>query len=388
MPARESETAGRRRLERLREELLDEALIGSLPRIALDELSYADRPPVHEGRLPPYGAVISNVVLDGARAYSIQAVFDSVRTVAASNDLDALRKYADGYSTFLVRRPLTEDGFAWLGELHSVGYSEVEVVSLAETTNSSVIRRSASGQVSLVVPGRVAWRVGGGWLWKPTARLYLSPVASHVPSSADAQVAELLLDLCVHALSPLGVGATFVWSLRPGGLAKVDHFELSHAVDPLPLSVANLRDHAAIASVAAQYDRAILVNEAGQLTSLGVTLLPAGEPIDSSDRGTRHASAAAFSAGYAYLMVFVVSADGGVTVYQGGREVASTTRAKRRNEDVEFCDCVVEHFTEEMTFPERWDTAEALADPDCRFCDGRGLLFWEQQKPVPFDQIL
>ena len=89
----------KRRLARLREELADEAVplpVDTGKGLALlEELDYARQPPLHEGRAPRYGALVS--VGTPSRGHHF------ARLEAIGEDLDVLRRMADGRASFVVR---------------------------------------------------------------------------------------------------------------------------------------------------------------------------------------------------------------------------------------------------------------------------------------------
>nr|MDQ6911002.1 hypothetical protein [Actinomycetota bacterium] len=91
-----------RRLARLHDELVDHAV--PLPietaegHILLEELDYARLPPVDEGRIPRYGAIVSF----GARP-QWEELSAPTKLEAENADLALLRMLADGRSSFVVR---------------------------------------------------------------------------------------------------------------------------------------------------------------------------------------------------------------------------------------------------------------------------------------------
>jgi hypothetical protein len=124
------------------------------------------------------------------------------------------------------------------------------------------------------------------------------------------------------------------------------------------------------------------------VASLGVTLLPSGDSYELTERGTRHDSAAAFSAGYPFVLVFVVSSDGQVTVFKEGRVIVSTHSARRQFEESELCECVLDQLDGTEDEEERWDAAGLLAEPECPSCGGAGLRYVATHVREPLDEVL
>jgi DNA integrity scanning protein DisA with diadenylate cyclase activity len=138
------------------------------------------------------------------------------------------------------------------------------------------------------------------------------------------QTARSILDLCVHTLSPAGHGATLVWFPR-GAPGSTEHLDLAVAIPPPALSAADPTHAQAIAHALGQLDRAVVVDSDGTLVHLNVTLGHAdAHSTLSFHGGTRHNSAGRYSASDHRPLVFVVSADGPVTVLREGRVIAST----------------------------------------------------------------
>jgi hypothetical protein len=187
-----------------------------------------------------------------------------------------------------------------------------------------VIQRQASGRVRVFVGDRVYSEEGGSWLARPTAVAYHEKVATLLDVSHQ-ETAHAILDLCVHTLSPAGHGATLVW-FPDGAQEPHVYLDMSVAITPPALSAADPLHAPAIAHALGQMDRAAVLDASGQLVYLNVTLTSA--KVDAArvfEGGTRHNSAGRYSASDDRGFVFVVSADGPVTVLRRGKVVASIT---------------------------------------------------------------
>jgi DNA integrity scanning protein DisA with diadenylate cyclase activity len=157
----------------------------------------------------------------------------------------------------------------------------------------------------------------GIWLTRPTAGSLFAAVSELVHED-EHDVARSLLDVCVHSLSPAGHGATLVW-FPTGAAESGGTLDTNAAYSPPALSVLDGSHGAAIAQGLSQLDRAVVIDRRGEVRLVNVTL-----PDDPSNRdlafagGTRHNSAGRYSAAVPAAVLFVVSADGPVTVFHRG----------------------------------------------------------------------
>jgi hypothetical protein len=303
-----------RRLARLHDELADYAV--PLPietaggRLLLEELDYARFPPVHEGRIPRYGAIVSF----GTRP-QWEKLNAPTKLESEDADLTLLRSMADGRSSFVVRGTGGKQGLAVFDR--SLEF-EASAARLRAETGAFVVQRVRDGLVRVCAPdGVVSWD-GVEWKYKPLAEQHAVPVRRLVPQ-LDHDVLAGLMELCVHWLSAGHVGATLVVALRGPALA-LGHLDTSAAIIPPPLSVA-CRDHfPALLSALGQRDRAALVDADGTVAALDVGLNwgERAERMVGIVGGMRHTSARRFSFEEPGAVVFVVSQDGPATVFSDG----------------------------------------------------------------------
>lgn len=304
-------------MARLRQELVDELDI-SLAQEVLEELAYARYMEPHEGHRAAYGAVVWPEPLDNERA-GIPSLPSAAGFLASQGTLDVLRTYADGRTSFVMRgpgvRPTLAVDPAWRG-------TEGALAAYAASARAVVVQRLASGRVRVFANERVYSEDGGVWLARPSAASYLAAVAAVLDPEHHA-TARAILDLCVHTLSPAGHGATLVWF--PDGVpSESPHLDESVGITPPALSAADATHAPAIAHALGQLDRAVVLAADGQLVQANVTLSSsASHAALTFMGGTRHNSAGRYSASDARGMVFVVSADGPVTVLRAGEVVAS-----------------------------------------------------------------
>jgi hypothetical protein len=298
----------KRRLGRLREELADEAVplpVDTRQGLALlEELDYARQPPIHEGRAPRYGALVS---IDTAPQLD--------RLEAIGEDLAVLRRLADGRASFVVRGSHSPAGLVYFD--HSLEY-EASAIALHAETGAYVIQRGATGKVRVCGPDGVVNWDGVQWDFKPLADRHVAPIRRLVPQ-IDEEVLVGLLELCVHWLSPGHIGASLVVGLD-GDPRKLLHLDRSGEMDVPSLNVTR-RDHfSPLLSLLSQVDGATLVDPDGEVSTVQVGLQwsdLAGQLVAPTG-GMRHTSARRFSFDEVSSLVFVVSQDGPASVFSDG----------------------------------------------------------------------
>ena len=303
--------------ERLREELADDLIILPGPPqhidLVLTELEHARRPPVHEGRSAQYGSFVLPAT------DPISHVTDLVELIDLDLPVEQCRLFADGRSSFLVRRP---GGPTQLACFRRSVQFEADLVELELATGATIVQRTAMGVPRVFTPvGVVEWN-GRQWRTRRSAREYLTVVERAVPE-APREVLAGLLDLASHWLSPSRIGATFLLDLdpRPHDDQGQDH---SAALPSPALSVAARAHYPAVYSVLAQTDLATLVSVDGSVTRFGVGLRSSeeSEAAVQLDTGMRHRSAARYTWDHHHTVAFVVSEDGPVTLYRRGGDIA------------------------------------------------------------------
>jgi DNA integrity scanning protein DisA with diadenylate cyclase activity len=309
-----------RRLARLHEELLD--LEVPLPidapggDVLLDELDYACHPDLHEGRAPRYGALVS--LAGDPPAWETLSAPAKLRS--SGIELALQRHLADGRASFVVRGPERTEGLVCFDRVFE---HEASAVRLRHETSAFVVQRTGTGMVRVCGPeGVITWD-GTHWSFKPLAEHHAAAIRRLAPGAAPDVLAGLL-ELCVHWLSARRVGATLVLSLGDDP-SRLERVELSAAVTLPPLYVTHPEHLPSLLSALSQTDRAALVAADGQVTMLGVGLRPSDRAVSVVDStgGTRHTSARRFSFDEARVIVFVVSADGPVSIFSDGAAAAT-----------------------------------------------------------------
>lgn len=310
---------GSRSRRRLAEELHDDRVdLGdeAVAAVLVDELDYARRAPMFEGRRPIYGAIVTTDP-GQLRAWSAAAV----DLVEVRGDLDGARAFADGRSSYLVRNPRDPSRVMVACFDRTLQY-EADLVLLQEAIGATIVQRTAVlGVTRLFQSGRVVSWDGNGWTGRPTARSLLPDLQSHA-HEVEADVAQGVLTLAVHWLAPARVGATLVLG-HDGADGSLDR---SSAVDPPQLTVTNRQHLPPLLSCLMQRDLATLVDRGGGVHAIGVGLLSSAEAdaVVNNAHGMRHRSAQRWSFDHPEAVLTVVSSDGPVTVYKAGEPIISS----------------------------------------------------------------
>ena len=316
---RPMETASSSRLARLADELVESGLprIGEPPvfDLVVEEVDHALRPPVHERRVPSIGSVVSPTTDYATWAEATGLTI--IRTPVKGQSLVDARRFADGLSSWLVRRP--GDDNEWLMFDRPAG-SERDLVVLSGALGASVVQRHPSGTVRLVGGFGVLRTEGFRWHFEPPVDSLVDVVADW--EQAGREVTKALLEFAVHDLGGRGVGAILI--LRSGAI-RGPAIEERLPVPPAlrvgtPFHLAPLR-HALD-----QVDGAAVFDHDGALRQLGVRLIPSLDAEDLVDpfRGTRHTSARRYSYDDPSALVVAISEDGPVTVFREGKIVGSS----------------------------------------------------------------
>ena len=206
--------------------------------------------------------------------------------------------------------------------------TERELVATCHDRDAHGVRLEPTGDLHLLAADRIWTRRRSQWQARPTARDLLDRLRTHDGRPGDVEVLAGLLDLVAHVLGPRNVGATLAW---------LPNWERTGCEDSLPtggstplLSLLERAHDGAVTNLLRQHDGAALVSPAGALWWVGAELRGDRAPADASTSsppvgGMRHRSAARFSRRRPDAWVFVVSHDGPVSVFVGGRDLTRTT---------------------------------------------------------------
>jgi hypothetical protein len=319
LATRETELRGRR-IARLREELLEEEvplpLVGPWAQGLLAEIHHARRPPLHEGRSSPFGALVFSEAANWD-----EAPLRPLRIPCEGLALDVIRRFADGRTSFLLLEP---DAPPSLAEFEHSLADEVSAVAL-QRTGAIVVQRVDTGGLRVCGPKGVVHWDNSRWLFKPLAREYVRVVSRREPD-CDHAVLPGLLELAVHCLASAHVGATLVWNFdrTPVGDDRGGLAELERSFAGPELSVVAPAHYAALRSALGQVDLATIISSDGRIGPIGVRLdhHPSTGHIIASTGGARHTSAQRFTYDVPGALAVVVSESGRVTVFSRGDTLA------------------------------------------------------------------
>ena len=301
------------RLARLADELVESGLPSTgdpwVFELLVEEADQALRPPVHERRIPSLGSVVHPTT--DPSTWEETTGLTIIRTPVQGQSLVDARRFADGLSSWLVRRP--DDDNEWLMFDRPAG-SERDLVVLSGALGATVVQRHPAGTVRLVGGFGVLRTEGFRWHHEPPVDVLLDVVADR--DLAERDVTKALIEFAVHDLGARGIGAVLI--LRSGAL-RGPVIEERLPVPPTlkvgaPFHLAPLRQ------ALSQVDGAAVFDRGGVLCQLGVRLVPSVHAESRVDAwgGTRHTSARRYSYDDPAALVVVISEDGPVTVFRQG----------------------------------------------------------------------
>jgi hypothetical protein len=304
-------------MRRLADELAEEGVGFTIPAGVddplLEELDYALRPPVHEQRVPTYGAIVGPTV-DVDEWHVPTQLQVSRRPTSAYGD-PQVRRFADGFSAWAVRALSGLDEFVVFDR--SAG-SERDLVVLASASGARLVQRDEAGIVRVVGPFGVVRSDVAGWHHEPPLDSWIDEIPGCLAAGQRTALGHLL-DFAVHDLGARNIGALLI--MHPtGDLAAVHQQRL-----PVPpaLRIERPHDLAPLRHGLAQSDGATVFDGDGELRRMGVHLVPSREAEEGVRPlgGTKHTSALRYSYDDPDAVVIAVSDDGPVTVMRQGMVV-------------------------------------------------------------------
>lgn len=282
----------------------------------LQELDHVRRPPIHEGRTALYGAFVVPPDRELVPTTDLLELIDMPLPLAQS------RRFADGRSTFLLRRT---DQQPMLACFRRSIQHEADLVEIQGGSGMSIVQRTFQGVPRVVTDdGVVEWN-GRSWINRLSAQRLLATIDPLV-EGAPRHVLAGLLDLCVHWLSPSRIGAIVLYDFDPRH-DDAPSLDLDAAIATPALSVVIRHHFPALFAALMQTDLAMLVWPDGSVRNIGVGLRSSleSELAVPQDRGMRHRSAARYTWDHHHTIAFVVSEDGPVTVFRQGHPVTICT---------------------------------------------------------------
>ena len=316
---------GSARLRRLAEELEENGLrLGgsdAVRRLVMEEIDQALRPPVHERRVASTGTVLEPN--SDPATWSSGTQLDITRAPLGAQPLPAARRFADGLSSWLLRRT---DATSELIVFDRPAGSERDLGVLAGALGATIVQRHPTGAVRVVGEfGVLRWK-GFRWHHEPPVSSWSAAVAAG-PAYGDAAVLEALLRFAVHDLGSLGIGALLIYrpDVEPG-----PPVEERLPTPPPPLRIRKASHLAPLRHALGQVDGAAVFDADGVLRQLGVRLVPSALSEETVDAlgGTRHTSGRRYSYDDPSATVIAVSEDGPVTVLRNGAVLGRSPRGE------------------------------------------------------------
>lgn len=302
------------RLRRLAEELEESGLrpegSGVFREMLLQEIDAALRPVVHERRVPSSGTVLEP--RSEPASWTAGAQLEISRSPVGHQPLAAARRFADGLSSWLLRR--TDGESEWLVFDRPAG-SERDMVVLADAFGATLVQRHPVGWVRVVGTfGVLRWQ-GFTWHHEPPVGSWIDTVTAS-PDHGDPEVLAALLEFAVHDLGSRGIGSLLVYRADPEPGPRVEE----RLPTPPGLRIGKAAHLAPLRHALAQVDGAAVFDAAGVLRRLGVRLVPSNAAEQSVEalRGTRHTSGRRYSYDDPLATVIAVSEDGPVSVLRNG----------------------------------------------------------------------
>ena len=312
IPPSRQPSAGR--LWRLAEELEEIGLPkqGSEPfrEMLLEEIDQVLRPTVHEGRIVSSGTILEPAADPDSWATGTQ--LDIARAPVVHQPLDAARRFADGLSSWLVRR--TDGDDEWAVFDRPAG-SERDLVVLSGAFDATIVQRHPSGSVRVVGSFGVLRWAELAWHYEPPVSTWIDSVTAP-PFVGDRDVLAAMLEFAVHDLGSWGIGSLLVYRPGPDPGPAVEE----RLPTPPPLRIRTVSNLGPMRHALAQVDGAAVFDADGVLRQLGVRLVPSAtaEDVVEALGGTRHTSGRRYSFDDPSATVIAVSADGPVTVLRDG----------------------------------------------------------------------
>ena len=302
------------RLRRLAEELDESGLMlqgsDAFREMLVAEIDHALRPTVHERRAASGGTILDPMADPGTWAAGAQ--LDFTRGPLDQQPLAAARRFADGLSSWLLRR--TDGDNEWMVFDRPAG-SERDLVVLSGVLDATIVQRHPTGVVRVVGSfGVLRWQ-GFRWHHEPPVSTWIDTVAASA-DHGNPEVLEALLEFAVHDLGSRGIGSLLIY--RPDGEPGPPVEE--RLPTPPPLRIRQASHLAPLRHALAQVDGAAIFDADGVLQLLGVRLVPssAAERAVEAFRGTRHTSGRRYSYDDPLATVIAVSEDGPVSVLRNG----------------------------------------------------------------------
>jgi hypothetical protein len=310
------------RLRRLAEDLEESGLgregTEAFREMLLEEVDHALQPAVHERRVASTGTILEPRSDPATWASGTQ--LDVSRTPLDEQPLSAARRFADGLSSWLLRR--TDNRDEWLVFDRPAG-SERDLVVLADVLAATIVQRHPAGWVRIVGTFGVLRWDGYRWLHEPPVSSWIDVVTA-CAKHGNAEVLTAMLEFAVHDLGSMGIGALLIYrpDAEPGPPVE------ERLPTPPALHIRRPSHLAPLRHALAQIDGAAIFDADGVLRRLGVRLVPSVAAEESVEAlgGTRHTSGRRYSRDDPLATVIAVSEDGPVSVLRNGAVLGRSHR--------------------------------------------------------------
>ena len=265
---------------------------------------------MHERRVSSSGAILEP--RSDPATWASGAQLDITRGAVGGQPLQAIRRFTDGLSSWLVRR--TDGTNEWMVFDRPAG-SERDLVVLARVFEATIVQRHPAGSVRVVgLFGVFRW---DGFHWHHEAPVNTWVEGVTTPSvHGDPTVLEAMLNFAIHDLGSMGIGALLIYrpDTEPGPSVE------ERLPTPPPLRIQRASHLAPLRHALAQVDGAAVFDAEGVLRQLGVRLVPSARAEETVEalRGTRHTSGRRYSRDDPLATVIAVSDDGPVSVFRDG----------------------------------------------------------------------
>jgi hypothetical protein len=312
------------RLRRLAEDLEESGLrlegTEAFREMLVEEVDHALRPAIHERRVASSGTILEPVSDPATWASGTQLTVS--RAPLDQQPLSAARRFADGLSSWLLRR--TDNRNEWMVFDRPAG-SERDLVVLANVLQATIVQRHPAGLVRIVGRfGVLRWE-GYSWHHEPPVSSWIDTITV-CSAYGDPEVLEALLDFAVHDLGSMGIGSLLIYrpDAEPGPPVE------ERLPTPPALQVRRPSHLAPLRHALAQVDGAAIFDAGGVLRRLGVRLVPsvAAEETVEALGGTRHTSGRRYSRDDPLATVIAVSEDGPVSVLRSGAVLGRSADGK------------------------------------------------------------
>ncbi len=278
--------------------------------MVIEEIDHALRPAVHERRVSSSGAVLEP--RSDPTTWATGAQLEITRGPVGGQPLQAIRRFTDGLSSWLVRR--IDGTNEWMVFDRPAG-SERDLVVLARVLEATIVQRHPAGSVRVVGSFGVLRWDSFHWHHEAPVDTWLDGVTTS-PVHGDPNVLAAMLNFAIHDLGSMGIGALLVYRPDPEPGPSVEE----RLPTPPPLRIQMASHLAPLRHALAQVDGAAVFDAEGVLRQLGVRLVPSttAEETVEALRGTRHTSGRRYSRDDPLATVIAVSDDGPVSVFRDG----------------------------------------------------------------------